>query len=152
MYSLSLSLSLVSRWQVVHATAPSPLGPWTRNPGVTLHVWSHCPNAAVTPDGAILLPRLWCTPRKYPAGVSASCKAGVRRCLADGQCCRDGASPCGFSLHEGRATNCTSKPGSEEMRTSRVRDESSIHDSGPKWQTPRGENTSFVTFPVSFDP
>jgi len=92
-----------SNSQVVHAVADSPLGPWTRTPGVTLHVWAHCPNGAVSPDGAILLPRLWCTPLKYPVGVNASCKAGVRQCMEDGsgQCCRDGASPCGFRLHRG---------------------------------------------------
>lgn len=58
-----------SNSQVVHATAPTPLGPWRREPGVTLHVWAHCPNAAVAPDGTVILPRLWCSPRKCVAST-----------------------------------------------------------------------------------
>lgn len=121
------------------------------------------PNAAVSPDGDIVLPRLWCTPIKYPAGVPGSCKAGVRSCLADGQCCRDGASPCGFKLHEGNATVCTNKPpvnfrgfaGDDEAvggdgMLSGV-DGAAVEDPELRGPAP-GNQSSFVSFPVSRDP
>ena len=133
-----------SNSQVIHATSSSPLGPWRREPGVTLHVWAHCPNGAVTPDGVVLLPRLWCTPRKYPAGTPASCKSGVRRCLPHGgQCCKGGASPCGFKLHEGVTLNCTSAP--------HLRKSQSILKASPKAVYTPGAS-SFISFAASYSP
>ena len=131
---------------MVHAVAEAPTGPWQRQPGVTLHVWAHCPNAAATPNGAILLPRLWCSPRKYPPGVPGSCKAGVRRCLADGECCRGGASPCGFRLHEDAPTNCTSRPHRRQQRAEvGIESVAASSTAGPEAQ-------SFVSLPVAWDP
>ena len=141
-----------SNSQVIHAVAPTPFGPWERE-GVTLHTWAHCPSAAVSPDGVIILPRLWCSPIKYPAGVPGSCKAGVRTCLADGQCCRNGASPCGFILHEGQSTTCNStKPPPS------ITHPASMRDDAARWKEPSDtmlvgpDQTSFGAFPASATP
>lgn len=93
--------------------------------------------------------------RKYPAGVPASCKAGVRTCLKDGQCCKDGASPCGFKLHEGNATVCTTKPpvNFRGLPGKRDGDSDGFAGTAPTREL-RGPlpNRSFVSFPVSRDP
>ena len=40
--------------QVVHMTAPSPLGPWTRR-GVALPGFAHNPQALLAPNGSVVL-------------------------------------------------------------------------------------------------
>ena len=146
-----------SNSQVIHAVAPSPFGPWERE-GVTLHTWAHCPSAAVSPGGVFILPRLWCSPIKYPAGIPGSCKAGVRTCLANGQCCRNGASPCGFILHEGQPTTCNSKPPPPPPPSIAHTHPASMRDDAARRSAPSGtmlvgpDQTSFGTFPASTTP
>eukprot|EP00936_MAST-01D_sp_MAST-1D-sp1_P002992 g2992.t1 len=88
----------VTTWQtnslVAHFTASEPSGPWERR-GVALPVWSHCPSAALAPNGTVVM---WA----FAGGRSP--KTGPD---AWGNRCIGGASPCGdvLSRYRGRPTH-----------------------------------------------
>ena len=72
--------------QVVHYTADTPTGPWTRQ-DVVLPVWGHCPSAALTPNNTVVM---------WAFRGSKKPKKGDD---AWGHACKGGASPCGFAKH-----------------------------------------------------
>ena len=83
--------------KIVHAVSDTKTGQY-QLADTAIPAWSHNPAPIMAPDGTFVL---------YHIGQGIGTQYGV--CNADGDCCRNGTSPCGFG-HCTAPCNCADEP------------------------------------------